>query len=376
MKILKGKNFRKNLSGPILNNGRFSEVVKIDYNNLINEKFDLNQDIDKAYGKDGLGLMVIQGIPKLKELRSELLGKGFILANKPTEYLERLQLPETNYAFGWTKARQYFSEGRDHMQAGFYALIYKEGIKNSSDQSQVSSFQNKWPDIPSFKESFLNLKQTNASCQLNLLKHMDKYLQQKKSKIAKDFLHCNFSEKNAAVGLLAIYYPPTLVDHDKYPDGQQDKWCGWHRDYGLLTALTHPMYFNKEGKVAEGVQTGLLVKNRKGEITHAKWETDELVMQSADSLFIFSGGEIISTPHAVKITDQMPTNLYRITSATFFEPAWEQKLYPPGNMNLKELLDKDPFNMSNVVTKFKENITFQEFLMETISKTVVQESKV
>ena len=39
-------------------------------------------------------------------------------------------------------------------------------------------------------------------------------------------------------------------------------------------------------------------------------------------------------------------------------------------MKLEELIKKDPFKMSNVITKFREGMTYKEFITETFDNFV------
>jgi len=87
-------------------------------------------------------------------------------------------------------------------------------------------------------------------------------------------------------------------------------------------------------------------------------------------LFIFSGGSIISTPHAVKVRYDIPKDLFRLNFITFFGPSFVTKIKPPGNMSFEELIKKDTLGMSNVVTKLREGMNFKDFITETFDNFV------
>jgi hypothetical protein len=100
-----------------------------------------------------------------------------------------------------------------------------------------------------------------------------------------------------------------------------------HRDFGLLTALTHPIYFDLKGNLVGNIKSGLLIENKKNEIIKVEFEEDEMIMQTGDIFFIISGGNIIETPHSVKITEGIPDDIYRIKFVNFFDPYFDYKIY-------------------------------------------------
>jgi len=351
-----------------------SEVVRIDYEQLINEKCDLEEKIDRAYGKNGLGLIVIKNIPEITKIRQNIFESGFQLAHLNKARLTELERPDAQYYVGWSKGRQYLGDGDDYMQAMFYARIFTDTAIYPKDPELERKFTNIWPEeLKNFKENYIKTGKAIANCQINLLKHFDKYLidkiQTENSKEYKSFLYKNFSINNDATGMMAIYYPPSLFEHKNY-NGKSDNWCGWHRDFGLFSGLLNPMFFTQDGKVVNLKTGGLLVKDRMGDINEMQYDDNEIVIQAADALFIFSGGSIISTPHAVKVRDDIPKDLFRLNFITFFEPHLSMKLKPPGDMKLEELIKKDPFKMSNVITKFREGMTYKEFITETFDNFV------
>ena len=251
------------------------------------------------------------------------------------------------------------------MQASFYARIFTETV--DYDEETKIKYQNIWPnDINEFKSDFIKLGKIISNCQINLLSHLDKYIFTKLPYYDKKFLEKNFTSINDTVGLLATYYPSNIYQHK----GSNDNWCGWHRDFGLLSGLCRPLFFNKNGDIIKINNTGLLVKDKQGNITEINYEDDEIVIQAADTLFILSGGTIISTPHSVKITQNIPDNVFRINYINFFEPNWNFELKPPGNMSFDEIRFKDPFKMSNVITNFRDGMNYKEFITETFSKFV------
>jgi len=65
------------------------KIVLLEYKDLINENVDLNDSIKEAYGYDGLGILVVRGVPNLDEKRRKLLPLSHKYANLPDEIKEK-----------------------------------------------------------------------------------------------------------------------------------------------------------------------------------------------------------------------------------------------------------------------------------------------
>jgi len=48
-------------------------IVKIDYEKIVDYENDLSDLMEKAYGKEGLGLLVIMNIPNYEQIRFNIL---------------------------------------------------------------------------------------------------------------------------------------------------------------------------------------------------------------------------------------------------------------------------------------------------------------
>lgn len=338
----------------------FSKLVKIEYKDLF-LKTNLDKEIQNAFGFDGLGLIVIKNPPKIPELRKKILKQGFNMANLPLDYLKTLEKPEIRFALGYGKGKAFTENEYEYLSAHFYARVFRDQLLYEEDPELMKTYTNIWPDeklLPNFKEDYLAFGKALGSIQLSLLRHIDSYLARFLPGHTIDKLYNSFKDKNDAISRLIMYHPPDTLDSKL--KASKDNWCGWHRDFGLLTGLTHALYYDKTGEIIPNVKSGLLVKDRKGEIHDLKFEEDEIVIQSGDVLFILSGGNIISTPHAVKIREGIPDNSFRITYVNFFEPYYSYKIFTGGND--KEIFNKDPFRMKDSFTKFKEGITYKDLI--------------
>lgn len=350
----------------------FSKVIKIDFCELVDTSNLLDQ-IHNSFGRSSLGLIVIKNIPQFKEARESFLYKGYLLSQQSEEYLKTLELPKADYNVGWSKGRCFADGGFDYMQGSFYARLLSEHLIDESDPEMEKNYKNIWPcRLDGFKESFRTLGNIMLEIQLKLLKQIDKYIEHKikESNPKGTFfsLYDCVKEKNDVIGRLLAYYPVESFDHTKYK-GSPDNWCGWHRDFGICTAVCHPLYFDKNGVKKDSLKSGLLVKDRDNQINDVRFEEDELAIQAADVSFILSGGLIVSTPHAVKITEGIPKNVSRINFVNFLEPSFDYKIKVPKGMDAKEIFARDPFKMKDTVTIYKDNCTYKQFILEVLANS-------
>ncbi len=351
---------------------RFTEVIKIDYNKLDSSQ-NILDEIHNSFGRNSLGLIIIKNIPGYTEAREAFLQKGYLLSQENEEYLKTLEKPEADYNVGWSKGRCFVDGGFDYMQGSFYARLLNDHLIDESDPQMEKNYTNIWPYKPiGFKESFLNLGKIMLDTQFKLLKQIDKYIESKKKEVNSEGSYLSLydcvKEKNDIIGRLLTYFPVDSFDHKQFK-GESDNWCGWHRDFGICTALCHPIYFDKKGIKREYIKSGLLVRDRNGVINDVNYGEDEIAIQSADVSFILSGGLIVSTPHAVKITEGIPKDVTRVTFVNFLEPSFSYKIRVPSGMDAKEVFAKDPFKMKDTVTNYKDNCTYKEFIMEVLGNS-------
>lgn len=348
-------------------------IVKIDYSDL-SEKNDISQQISDAFGPSGLGLIVIKNIPKYVECREKILKAGFEMTKIDENYLKSLEKPETNFSLGYGKAKSYFGDQWESLTSYFYARPTRDSIIHSNQKTK-ETYTNIWPDEKyvgsEFKTNYTNIGKLITDCQLKLLKHLDKYTKQIYPEIEENFLCNTFSETNDVVSRLIMYLPANQYDSKKYGEDSRDNWCGWHRDFGLLTGLTHAMYYKKNGETVS-VKSGLIVKDRQKILHDITFEEDEIIIQAGDISFIVTGGSIISTPHCVKITNDIPDDVYRITFVNFFEPAYEQMIDIPRGFNKEKLYEKDPLGMSYMISKWEEPCTYEKFINNSFSNYYVK----
>jgi isopenicillin N synthase-like dioxygenase len=355
-------------------NSMNNKLIKIDYKLLVDLGSNLTEKIGQAFGKDGLGLIAITNVPGYPEVRKNILKQGFKMANLEQDRLNQLEKPETRYSLGWQKGKSYFNGKWEAMTASFYARVLGEQIDHS-DPDMREKYTNIWPEeneLPEFRDNYLEMGRLLTHCTENLLFHLDKYTATNYPDIYPDsYLYNKLKAKNDVISRLIMYYPAKTYDEDKYGKESKDNWCGWHRDFGVLTGLAHPVYFKENGDTVPGLKSGLLVKDRNDQLHDIQFDENDIIIQSGDISFIMTGGSVISTPHCVKVTDDIPKDVYRITFVNFYEPNYEEVIDIPKGIDKEGIYEKDPLGMEFMLTKFKEPCTYQTFIANAFSNYYV-----
>ena len=86
-----------------------------------------------------------------------------------------------------------------------------------------------------------------------------------------------------------------------------------------MTGLVSATYLKEDGTEAKDLKlsnTGLFVKNRRGEMVRCAWGPEDLAFQLGETLQIHSGGLLHATPHAVLFMDDIE-GIARTTFALF-----------------------------------------------------------
>jgi isopenicillin N synthase-like dioxygenase len=346
------------------NNAINTNLIKIDYNELIDPNSNLIDNITQAFGINGLGLICIKNIPNYSEIRKDILKKGFEMANLDQDYLQTLEKPETNYSLGYQKGKSFFGGKWEALTGAFYARVLNEQIDHS-DPEMKKKYTNIWPSeekLQGFKNSFLKMGKLLTHCQESLLLHLEKYVKSCYPKYEEGSIYNKLKARNDAISRLIMYHPAKTYDETKYGAESKDNWCGWHRDFGIVTGLAHPIYFKDNEEVVEGIGSGLIVKDRKNQLHNITFGEDEILIQSGDCSFIMTGGTVIATPHCVKITEDMPKDVYRITFVNFYDPCFEEVIDLPKGIEKEMIKEKDPLGLKYMLTKFNEPCTYGELI--------------
>jgi len=372
-----------------------TNLIKIDYSTLKDSKVNLFKEINQAFGKEGLGLIAIKNVPNLLSARENILRKGFEFYHLDQKILKKLEKPEINYLVGFNKARSYTENEYEYLTNAFYARTQNNKPSFKIDKNLELKYENVWPEeneIKDFKKNFIEMGNILHNIHLLMLKHFDDYLKSlilnKNNentnticfKIKNNFL--DFHKENDSVCRLISYFPIDSLDKEilkgkkeKEVEKIQKNWCGWHRDFGLLTALIHPIYFSKKGEIVKNIKSGLIVQDRKNNFHDIIFEENEILLQTGDASFFISGGNIISTPLCVKITEGIRNDIYRATFVNFFDPPYDHELFLPEGIKIENMFDKDPFEMKDMYPQFKQGCFYKDFIESAARKYYPTENK-
>jgi isopenicillin N synthase-like dioxygenase len=345
-----------------INQKQFSEIVKIPYEDLvkntnINVLFD---KIETAYGMDGLGILIIEKVPEVLKARNKLLTLTSQLVKLPKDSLKSLERPEINYALGWSYGKEYFNDKPDLLKASYYAQLLSMSMANQTDK-------NLWPqELPELKSAFYEMGGIMRSNGLILFSIIDKYIKKRFPKYGLDYPSL-IKESNMNTGRMLYYFPKKFA---KGHNVDTDNWCEWHNDHGSLTGLVSSVYLDEKGNEAKVnlTETGLYIQNRKGEVIRVTFGKEDLAYQVGETLQIHSGGILHATPHAVKVLNDIPEDIARVTFALFMEPNYNEKLNIPEGAKIEDVKTSQIYKVPKVQDRFIPGMTFGEFTDATYNK--------
>jgi len=349
-----------------------TNVIRISFSDIENisktKNFSsIRKEIEQAYGKHGLGAIIIKDVPNHYEIKHTLLSMTHRLVNLPADVLKSIESPSTNYAFGWARGKEkYEGSDIDSRKGSFYAnlKVYNElkGITTNK-----SSDENLWPykNMPELEPAFHALGNQIRQVSFHLVRCIDDYIknifpeyQYKHDNIIKE------SESNKA--RLLHYFPRQETPIDKNED-----WCGWHNDHGSITGLTSAMYFDKNNNIVNDKlkleKTGLWAQTRTGEKVKVTYGMNDIAYQIGEAYQILSGGKLIATPHAVFVDKDIPEDVHRSTYALFMQPSKKLVMNLPKGASMKDIKTDEIYHVPKLEKRFyKDGMTFEEFNDKTM----------
>jgi isopenicillin N synthase-like dioxygenase len=352
MKISTNVSLRFKLFSTIIGRKYFSQkFVKIKYDDLINMKDskEIYQSIEEAYGKDGLGILIVENLPKsYYTVKSNLFNLGHQLAHLPQASLQKVERPDLNYSLGWSYGKEKFAGKADLLKGSYYANLYQ---LSSPDPIPVD--KNIWPqEVSDLQFFFLFLGGIIREAGTLLLNHIDNYIKSKYPSY--DINYKKYIEDSKHnTGRLLYYYSKKHLKGISNPD--EENWCDWHNDHGSLTGLSSAHYLDENGNEASDLnltKTGLYIQNRKGEVVKVSYGKEDLAFQVGETLQIHSGGLLHATPHAVKVMDDIPENISRVTFALFMEPNMEVPLSVPKEAKISDIVTGDIYKVPKIQNRF------------------------
>ncbi|EFA82854.1 hypothetical protein PPL_04549 [Heterostelium album PN500] len=340
-------------------------VVVLQYEDLLKMK-DLGQSIETAFGYNGIGLLVVRGIPNITELRDKLLNLAPQYTALPDDIKEKTVHKKSNYSFGW-------SHGKEILKPGVFDE-YKGSYYNNpqydtpfSDAKMIEEFPeschpNIWPvqDFPQLRDAFMELGQTIVNVGSLVAQQCDLYVQSKKPNYQPNTLKRIIDESLTCKARLLYYFP---INEDQ-TERSRDSWCGWHNDHSSLTGLCPAMYFkvDEKGNVVldkdipcPDAAAGLYARSRNDEEVKVIIPKDCIAYQIGECSQVQTGGLLRATPHAVQaIKYPESQQVGRSTFAVFMQP------------NVDVVLNTPDATDQCSVGQYQPGMTFAEFSKVTI----------
>lgn len=306
-----------------------TEVTTLSYERLLRGE-DVTEEIEKAFGVDGLGILAVAGVPDLEAKRAALLPLSWKIANLPDEVKETYALPECFYSFGWSHGKERLQGKPDLSKGSWYNNpVHNEPFGDNPELvKKYPSYASKnvWPtEVPELEASFMGLGQLVTEVGKLVAKQCDA-LVKRKCPAFKDnkLFECIQNSRNHKARLLH-YFPS-----DAPASGDFSDWCGWHNDHGSLTGLVPAQYTDATGKVVPcpDSDAGLYITSRDGVVVKASAPENHLIFQIGEAAQVHSGGWLQATPHAVRGCANAPTTS-RETFAVFMQPAFDELMDIP-----------------------------------------------
>uniref|UniRef100_A0A6B2L8N5 Non-haem dioxygenase N-terminal domain-containing protein n=1 Tax=Arcella intermedia TaxID=1963864 RepID=A0A6B2L8N5_9EUKA len=327
----------------------------------------LGEQIEKAFGFDGLGLVVIKGVPEFPRLRERLLKLAAKFADLPEATKNKYVHEQSHYSFGWSHGKELLKPGVADTFKGSYYNNPQYDVPTDDpikiQQSPEVCCPNIWPseeDCPDFENAFKDLGRLIVEVGTLLSHHCDKYVSSKLGEA--------YPKENHLEGVIreSKSTKARLLHYFEVPDGvtvnteDSDTWCGWHNDHGSLTGLCSAMF--RDIRTGEFVDcpdpiAGLYCRPRYGGLQKISIPKDCLAFQIGECAQIHTGGVLRATPHAVKAINPPDSAYYsRETFAVFMQPNFDQLLSPPSGVSVDQV----------AVGQYKEGMDFGKFGKATI----------
>lgn len=322
------------------------QPIQIDYNNLHNLSSDY---IKQAYGKDSLGILIIDNIPNISKLRNNI----FIQMKQFAELSEEIQNNyidiSHSYSFGW-------SRGKEKMSSGVYDFL-----KGSYYFNPLEENLNIWPDdiIPNFKNNAIILSKIIIEISKEILKMCDQYISEIYPNSKKLFNIVTSSSSHKA--RLLHYYP--IEEKNEI-----NQWCGMHNDHSIITGLVAPLYYDSDYNIVNinDANCGLFIKSNDEKLIKIDIPENSVAFQIGESSCIFSGGILRPTPHVV-IAPTMNTDINRNTMAVFLSPDPSELMIKPVLSNMSDIFNCSLIsdNVPTLESRWSDGISYNEFSERT-----------
>eukprot|EP00742_Colponemidia_sp_Colp-10_P002415 GILJ01002575.1.p1 GENE.GILJ01002575.1~~GILJ01002575.1.p1 ORF type:complete len:417 (-),score=45.76 GILJ01002575.1:199-1413(-) len=362
---------------PTASSSQEADVVVLDYDKLTTNNSSMSQQIKQAYGEDGLGILVVRGIPNYLKLRENLLPLASRFARLPDPVKEKYVHAKSFYSFGWSHGKEQF-EGKPDLAKGSY-YNNPQYDRPTEDTRLIEEFPeychpNIWPsqELPQLENAFKALGQLMVQVGLLVARQCDTYVESRCPTYQKGRLEHTIATSKACKARLLHYFPtPDAIDDST----DVSSWCGWHNDHGTLTGLTSALYFrdSKDEMTSNpDPNSGLYVRSRWGDIVKIGIPADCLGFQIGESAQIHSGGLLQATPHCVRAAiGPRSFGISRNTFAVFMQPQWDELMNVPKGVDAANAVARDrslPPGVPKLANRWRHTQDFAEFTKATLEE--------
>lgn len=347
-----------------------TNVVTISYQDLVADK-DLIKETEAAFGSNGLGLILVKGVPNLQEKRIRVLNLIREFANLPEEIKQKYTHPESLYFYGWSHGKEKMKGGiPDVAKGSYYCNPIADRITDDEELKKKNPglySDNIWPkeDLPELEFAYKAISKLQLDVGFRMCHLFDKYLNNVSKGLHKlgsisNMIHTCKTFK----GRLLHYFPREDVNASSDIDSS----CGWHLDHGGVTTLLSPLYLDLDGNPVEKPDNcGLYIKAYNGDTVKVDIPEDCFAVQLGEMLQFFSGGLLRATPHCVRACPSLDTT--REQCALFMDCVPETLMKLPNYaMDYSDVVHTPflPKGVPALKDRIKGTRTYTDFVVNTI----------
>lgn len=318
-------------------------MIKIDWELLCSDELhpEIGEAFKHSFGVEGFGGVVITNVPSFASIRESVLKAMFKLSQEPRDVLDRLVQPNQTslYEVGWHEKQMNSPKGKSSNRfVSFFSRFPRETVVFPQEPTFEKENINIWPSTePRLKSNMTKLNHRLTGALRGLLKYCDRYLLESIEGYVPDKFVRSFYDNYSNANRLIAYRPL-----EEFASQMSDpySWDNWHTDFGLFTTVAHPIYLSRTGEVYNTDETCFVLKDRNNIEHTTAFSQNEFLIIAGDAIFHESGGYIPATPHTVRVDGDLPANLYRIQSVSFFEPNLNYELHNPSQDSVEKLLER------------------------------------
>ncbi|CAM9581527.1 unnamed protein product [Ascophyllum nodosum] len=152
------------------------------YEDLVDDA-DLTAVVERAFGREGLGIVAVTRVPDIGDFRREMMELGRRFANLSEDIRARYEHPSSSFSFGWSHGKETLEAGRPDLAKGSFYANPCFDAPFAEDPAAVSSqpafaHPNVWPDdeVPGFSAAFKALGQAVVRVGTLVARQCDRYV--------------------------------------------------------------------------------------------------------------------------------------------------------------------------------------------------------